>query len=173
VSLLALALTFAWLSLIALGGGAAVLPEMLRICEERGWVDAKQFAHFYNLGQMSPGPPTLMVVLIGYKVQGLAGGLAVLAAFVLPAAGLALSLGRAYGQRHETPAQKRFKRALAPIAVGLVAASLDMLARQNLTSGTAGLVCLACAGLLFLPRAHPGAVVLVAGLLGPLLFPAP
>ena len=85
-TLLRLLGVFGLLSVLAVGGGLAVLPEMKKLTvEQYHWVTANQFVDFYSLGQMAPGPNMIMVALIGYKVAGLGGALAVLIAFFLPA----------------------------------------------------------------------------------------
>ena len=168
--MIALFLAFVWLSLISWGGGAAVLPEMQRICEIHSWADAQAFAHCYNLGQMAPGPPCLMVALLGYRVFGLAGAVGVLGSFVLPSSSVAWAAGRAYQKGQGNPRQDQLKRALAPITVGLIASSLDLLGRQNLPTPNAALLCLVCAGLILRRNWHPGFLVVAAAGLGPWLF---
>ncbi len=65
---------FCLLSLLAVGGGSAVLPQMAHeTVGVHGWVSADDFATIYSLGQMAPGPNMTMVGLIGYKASGLAG----------------------------------------------------------------------------------------------------
>ena len=60
---------FALLSLLAVGGGTAVLPEMQHVTvERRHWVSDTQFAEIYSLGQLAPGPNMTCVALIGYEV---------------------------------------------------------------------------------------------------------
>ena len=49
--------TFALLSLLAVGGGTAVLPEMKHdAVQVHHWVTDTQFAQIYSLGQLAPGP---------------------------------------------------------------------------------------------------------------------
>jgi len=53
-----LAGAFALLSLLAVGGGAAVLPEMKEtVVGQHHWLTDTQFVHVYSLGQVAPGPP--------------------------------------------------------------------------------------------------------------------
>ena len=76
---------FSLLSLLAVGGGLAVLPEMKSLTEVRHhWITPDQFMDFYSLGQLAPGPNMNMVLLIGWQVAGPVGALAVLAR-LLPA----------------------------------------------------------------------------------------
>ncbi|MFM8808969.1 MAG: chromate transporter, partial [Chthoniobacterales bacterium] len=70
---------FALLSLLAVGGGTAVLSEMKHDTVVRHlWVTDTQFAEIYSLGQLAPGPIMTCVALIGYEVSGIVGLIAVL-----------------------------------------------------------------------------------------------
>ena len=65
---------FALLSLLAVGGGTAVLPQMKHdVVVTHRWLSAEQFTDIYSLGQLSPGPNMNMVTVIGYHVSGIAG----------------------------------------------------------------------------------------------------
>ena len=55
--LLTLAVQFAIMSLLALGGANAVVPEMHRQAVElRGWMTERQFADMFAISQAAPGP---------------------------------------------------------------------------------------------------------------------
>ena len=72
-----LVLTFGVMSLFAVGGANAAIPEMHRIAVKvHHWMTDKQFADVYAISQLSPGPNVLIVTLIGYTVAGVAGALA-------------------------------------------------------------------------------------------------
>jgi len=74
--LLALAWTFALMSLFAVGGASAAIPEMHRVAVDvQHWLTDRQFADIYAISQLSPGPNVLIVTLIGYSVAGVAGAL--------------------------------------------------------------------------------------------------
>ena len=65
------------MSLFAVGGANAAIPEMHRIAVDvHHWMTDRQFADIYAISQLSPGPNVLIVTLIGYSVAGIAGALA-------------------------------------------------------------------------------------------------
>ena len=67
---------FAMLSLFAVGGANAAIPEMHRIAVEvMGWMTNRQFADMFAIAQLSPGPNVIIVTLIGYHVAGITGAL--------------------------------------------------------------------------------------------------
>jgi chromate transporter len=70
---------FGGLSLMSIGGGNAVLPEMhLRAVGGYHWLTNSQFADIFSISQAAPGPSILIVALVGYAaglhVAGVAGG---------------------------------------------------------------------------------------------------
>ena len=93
--LLALAGTFALMSLFAVGGANSAIPEMHRVAVDvQHWLTDKQFADVYAISQLSPGPNVLIVTLIGYSVAGVAGALVATLAMCVPTAVLALCVSR-------------------------------------------------------------------------------
>ena len=66
--------TFGLMSLLAVGGANATIPEMHRVAVEvNHWLTDAQFADMFAIAQFSPGPNVLIVTLIGYQVAGLTG----------------------------------------------------------------------------------------------------
>jgi len=101
-----LALQFAVLSLLALGGANAVVPEIHRQAVEIGhWMSDRQFADFFAISQAAPGPNVMIVTLVGYHVAGLPGALVTTLAMCGPTAVLAFFFSsRAPGIASRTPA---------------------------------------------------------------------
>lgn len=114
---------FALLSLLAVGGGTAVLPEMKRLTvEHHHWVTDTQFAEIYSLGQLAPGPNMTCAALIGYEVSGPAGLLAVLVAFFFPACLLCYFVSKFWDAAEGSPWRDAVQRGMAPVVVGLMLA---------------------------------------------------
>ena len=114
---------FALMSLLAVGGGTAVLPEMKHDTVERHhWVSDTQFAEIYSLGQLAPGPNMTCVSLIGYEVSGLAGLIAVLFAFFFPASLLCYFVSQVWDAAEGSPWRDAVQRGMAPIVIGLMLA---------------------------------------------------
>src|SRR5262249_57259235 len=73
-----IATMFSLLSLLAFGGGAAVLPDMQRqAVEVHHWITARQFLDMFALSRAIP-PGSMIVVLVGQKAAGVLGGLVAL-----------------------------------------------------------------------------------------------
>ena len=68
IALTHLALTFGMLSLLAVGGGTAVLPEMQTVLAHQFNIDHTTFVHIYSIGQLAPGPNMMMVLVFGFQL---------------------------------------------------------------------------------------------------------
>ena len=125
-----LAVQFAIMALLALGGANAVVPEMHRQAVElRGWMSEREFADMFAISQAAPGPNVMMVTLIGYHVAGVAGALVTTFAMCGPTAVLAHFLGSAWDRFKDAPWRIVVQAGLVPISVGLVGASAIVLTR--------------------------------------------
>lgn len=72
--LIALAIVFTQLSLLAFGGGPAILPEMQhQVVEVHHWLSATEFSTMFAMAQAAPGPNMMIVPLVGWHVAGPAG----------------------------------------------------------------------------------------------------
>src|SRR5215472_19164210 len=94
-SLATLAAFFAVLSLFAVGGGNAAIPEMHRYAVDvQHWLSDRQFADSFALAQLTPGPNLIIVTLIGYRVGGIAAAIVATLAMCAPPCVIAYLVGR-------------------------------------------------------------------------------
>ncbi len=158
---------FGLLSVLAVGGGLAVLPEMKRLTvEQYHWVTADQFVDFYSLGQMAPGPNMVMVTLIGYKVAALAGAIAVLVAFFLPASVLTFGANRLWHRLSAWPWRESIRRGLAPVTVGLMIAGVISIGKVAIDAPGTAVLAVAVTGLLLTTRVNPALLILGSAIVG-------
>jgi chromate transporter len=159
--------TFGLMSLFAVGGANAAIPEMHRIAVDvQHWLTDKQFADVYAISQLSPGPNVLIVTLIGYAVAGVAGALAATLAMCVPTAVLAYWVSRLLTRSSHSRWPAIIQAALVPLSIGLMGASGLILALTSDRTWMAGLVTAAVAGLAFATRLNPLWLLLAGGLLG-------
>lgn len=118
-----LALRFMLLSMVAVGGGATVLPDMQRMAEAQGWLDPATFASYYALTQCAPGPNILVVALVGLHVAGIAGALAASAGMLVPSSILAYFVAGGWARFRDAPWRRQLAAALLPVVGGLVVAA--------------------------------------------------
>ena len=129
-TLLQLGAVFGILSLLAVGGGAAVLPEMKSAVVGRmHWLTDDQFVEIYSLGQLAPGPNMLMVQVIGDRVAGIPGALVALLGFFLPASVLTYGCGKLWDRLDGWPWRESIRRGLAPVSIGLMLAGTITIAK--------------------------------------------
>ncbi len=166
-SLLEITLYFLGLSLMAIGGANAVIPDMHRhLVELRGWMSGTEFAALAALSQAAPGPNVLIVSLLGWKLAGLPGALLATAAMCIPSSLLAFFFSR-FWQRHEQARWRTIAQAgLAPVTVGLVLASGYVLTRAADHSVAAYAVTAATAALVLITRINPLWLLAIAATLG-------
>jgi len=121
---------FVLLSLVAIGGANAVVPEMHRIAVEiEHWMTDQQFAELFALANAAPGPNVLMVCLIGFQAAGVAGAAIATVAMCGPSCLLTYFVVRRWERSRNERVKKIVQRGLAPITIGLVAASAYLLTR--------------------------------------------
>lgn len=117
------------LSLLAIGGAIATVPDLQRVVVvEHGWLDATQFTGAVALAQAAPGPNLLFVAAVGYQALGLPGALAGMAGMLLPSTALTLLLTRWGQRRRDSLPVRAFVRGMAPVTLGLVLTSGALLA---------------------------------------------
>jgi chromate transporter len=161
-----LAWVFALLSILAIGGGTAVLPEMQRMTVGQfHWVTDSQFRDFYSMGQVAPGPNMTMVLLIGYHIAGALGALVVGLAFFLPDCILTLSVHRLWDRMKDSPWRTAVQHGMAPVAIGLMASGTYAVARLSIFNLTSLLIAVGVFGLLMWRHFNPAIMVLGGGFL--------
>ena len=169
--MLDLALFFAAVSLISVGGISSVLPEVQRyVVEARGWMSAEEFVQLFAIAQAAPGPNVLIVSLIGWKVFGLAGALVSLAAMCGPAAALSWWVSGLWERFRDHHWRIATQRALGAIAVGLVMSSGYVLATPNGPDWRNSLIAAATAVAMIATRLNPLWMLAAGGAAGIVLF---
>lgn len=170
---------FGTLSLLSIGGGNTVLPEMhLRAVRGYQWLTDNQFADIFSISQAAPGPSILIVSLVGYAaglhVAGLAGGvlggIIATVAMILPAALLMYAVTLSWKRAQHSKWRIAVEKGFAPLTVGLVLATSLVMSRAADHDWRAYLIT-AVATLIFVRTdTNPLIVVAAAALLGYLGF---
>ncbi len=159
--------TFGLMSLFAVGGANAAIPEMHRIAVDvQHWMTDKQFADVFAISQMSPGPNVLIVTLIGYSVAGVAGALVATLAMCVPTAVLAYCVSRVLARSSHSRWPAIIQSALVPLSIGLMGASGLILALTSDRTWAGAVVTTVAAVLAFATRLNPLCLLLAGGCLG-------
>jgi len=166
---LVLAAHLAVLSSISFGGFPTVLPDVHNFVVANGWVTDREFAHFFAVSQVVPGPNMiLMMSLIGLKVGGIPGAIvSALATFGPPCAMYYVSY-RLWDRFRDMPWQRIVRRALAPLTIGLVIAGGYVMARTGDVGWPNVAITAAAAALMLRTRLSPLWILMAGGALGAL-----
>ncbi len=155
-TVLALALIFAELSLLAFGGGNSVLPEMQRrMVEVHGWMTAAQFNALFALAQAAPGPNMMVATLLGWRVAGFWGAVAATVGMFGPASVVAGVALRVWERFRFAPWRRAVQAGLVPVTAGLVAAGAALIASTAAATPALAGVAAVVAALSAATRLHP------------------
>ncbi len=154
-------------SLLAIGGINVILGELQRVLVvENGWLTAQEFTSLFALAQASPGPNTLFVTLIGWRLFGIGGGLAATAVFVAPSIIIGAIVARAWTRWSETRWFVVLRRGLVPMTVGLVVSSAILLTLAAASGPISWVITAAAAALSLTTRLPPVAILAIAAVVG-------
>jgi len=166
---------FSSLSLLSIGGGNTVIPEMhLRAVRAHHWLTNHQFGDIFSISQAAPGPSILIVALVGYAagltvagdLAGILGGLIAAAAMVIPAATLVYVLTLFWQKAQKSRLRHAVEKGLAPLTVGLILASWLVVSRAADHDWRAYLLTAVCTVIFLRTKTNPLIVVAAAGLIG-------
>ncbi len=163
---LQLAGVFSMLSLLAVGGGSAVLPEMQSLLHQHFNFSQTQFVHAYSVGQLAPGPNMLAVLIMGEMIDGFIGALVVGLAFFIPSSILCLYAGRLWQRIGDTPWRHSLQQALEPISIGLMCSGVYTIARESLVNWQSTAIALFVGVLLLRTKTNPVFLIAAAGGIG-------
>jgi chromate transporter len=166
-TLLRVAALFASLSLVSFGGGNAIIPQMHHdAVTVEGWMDDRTFADIFAISEAAPGPSSLIVTLIGLKAAGIPGALVAVIAMLVPSSILVFLATRGWERFRDSPWRIAAERGLAPISLGLIAASGVTIARASDHGPAAYAVTAVATVLLVWTKVNPLMVMAAAALLG-------
>ncbi len=163
--LVALALIFAELSLLAFGGGNTILPDMRRqVVDVHHWMTSQQFTSLFALAQAAPGPNLMIVPLVGWHVAGPFGLLVSSLSMFGPSSIVTCVVLHVWERFKEHRLRSIIQVGLVPVTAGLVVASAVVITGTLAHSWPLVAISLASATLMLTTRLHP-VVLLAAGAL--------
>jgi chromate transporter len=115
----------AWTALkvgaLSYGGGFVIIPLMQGDAVDRhGWMTDSEFLNAVAFGQLTPGPVTHTVALVGWAADGLVGALLAAAIAFAPSFLAILLGGERFGRLRENRSARAFLDGAGPAAVGAI-----------------------------------------------------
>ena len=158
---------FGALSLLSIGGGNTILPQMhLDAVKQYGWLSDGQFADIFAISQAAPGPSILIVTLIGYAAAGVIGAIVATIAMIVPAGVLVYFTARFWNAAKDAKWRRAVEKGFAPLTVGLVLAS-GVIVAKSADHGFRQWALTAAATVVFTcTKTNPLIVVGIAGVIG-------
>jgi len=166
---------FGVLSLLSIGGGNAVLPDMhLQAVKQHHWLTDSQFADVFSISQTAPGPSILIVTMIGYAAGleaggipgAILGGVIATVAMVLPAASLVYAITLFWQKAEQSKWRIAVEKGFAPLTVGLILASSLVMSRAADHDWRAYTLTAVCTLIFVRSKINPLYIVAVAGVIG-------
>lgn len=124
------------IGLLSFGGPAGQIALMSHeIVEGRRWVAPATFDRGLSFAMMLPGPEAQqLATFLGWKLHGVAGGLAAGLAFVLPGAALMILLAWVAAAHGEVPLVAAVFAGVQPVVIALVLGAMLKIGRRALTA---------------------------------------
>jgi chromate transporter len=162
--LLTLIVLIAPLSLLAVGGAAAIYaPLQHQTVDVLRWFTGHEFLELFAIARVTPGPGSMIATLVGWRMAGLAGALVATLALYVPCSLLCFVVARAWNRYRGSHWHSAIENGLRPIAAGLmIAGGITLLRVEDLGLIAWGLALAVAALLTWRPTLHP-MILLVGG----------
>ena len=138
--------------------------------EKYHWLTNQEFLDAIAMGQITPGPLTVMNAFIGYKIYGLIGAVMAMVSTYLPCIIIVTLVAKYYYDYKESVIVNSSFRGIKPAVIGLLAAVAISLGKTSLVDPkTFGIAIISFAVIAF-TKIDPTFVIVGAGIAGALFF---
>ncbi len=163
--------TLFYINLFTIGGGFVMLPLLqLEVVDHYHWLTNKEFIDSVAVGQVTPGPLTIMNVFIGYKIFGLWGALGAVIFTYLPSIVIVTIVSHYYLQFKNSRIVNASFKGIRPTVIGLLAAVAITLGKTSLVDIPTGTIAFGAFTIIAFTKADPTLIILGAGIAGALLY---
>lgn len=168
-------LKFCWILIVVnaltIGGGFVMLPMLHReFVEKYHWLTNKEFLDAIAIGQVTPGPLTVMNAFMGYKIYGLLGAVMAMISSYLPCIIIVTLVAKYYYTYRESIIVNSSFKGIRPAVIGLLAAVAISLGNTSLVDPiTFGIAIISFIVIAF-TKIDPTFVIIGAGVIGALFL---
>jgi chromate transporter len=171
MTLLTLFAVLLLVNFFTIGGGYVMLPLLHTFfVEQFRWLTEQEFVDAVAVGQVTPGPLTIMNAFIGFKVAGLAGAVAATAGSYLPSLLVVTFVTKFYLRFKDSRVASAILRGIKPAVVGMLLAVAVNLAGVSASTPLAACICLITFAAAAFTNVDPSLVVVGAGIVGAAIF---
>lgn len=162
---------FFYVNMFTIGGGYVMLPILQReIVENYQWLTNNEFLDSIAIGQITPGPLTIMNAFIGYKIAGLWGSVIALIGSYLPSLLIVTIVSKHYLAFKESWLVNSVFRGIKPAVIGLIAAVVLKLSEVSVIDLPSALIAALSFAIIAFTKTDPTFVMIGAGIAGILLY---
>jgi chromate transporter len=163
--------TLFYINLFTIGGGFVMLPLLQReVVDHYHWLTNKEFIDSVAIGQVTPGPLTIMNVFIGYKIFGLWGALGAVICTYLPSIIIVTIISHYYLQFKNSRIVNASFKGIRPAVIGLLAAVAITLGKTSLVDIPTGTIAVGTFAIIAFTKVDPTLIILGAGVAGALIY---
>jgi len=164
-------LQFCWILIyvnaLTIGGGFVMLPMLQKeFVEKHHWITNQEFIDALAIGQVTPGPLTVMNAFIGYKIHGLTGAILAMVSSYLPCIIIVTLVARFYYKYKESGIVSSSFRGIKAAVIGLLASVAITLGSTSIIDPkTLGIAVISFAVIAF-TKVEPTFIIIGAGVIG-------
>ncbi len=168
-------LQMCWLLIVinalTIGGGFVMLPMLQKeFVEKHHWLTNQEFLDAIAIGQLTPGPLTVMNAVIGYKVSGIPGAVLAMVSSYLPCIIIVTIVARYYYNYKESVIVQSGFKGIKPAVIGLLAAVSISLGNTALVDPLTFGIAIGTFAVVSFTKIDPSVVIIGAGILGAVLL---
>jgi chromate transporter len=156
---------------LTIGGGFVMIPLLQKeFVEKYHWLTNQEFLDAIAVGQITPGPLTVMNAFIGYKISGLLGSILAMISSYLPSLIITTIVVRNYYTYKESLFVNTSFKGIKPAVVGLLIAVALSLGKSALVDYVTLGIAITSFILIAFTKIDPTFVIIGAGVLGAFFY---
>lgn len=156
-----------YINLFTIGGGYVMIPLLEKeLVEKLHWLSHQEFIEAIAIGQLTPGPLTIMNAFIGYRLFGIAGAIGATISSYLPSLIVVTLISYYYQSFRTSPLVDAAFRGIKPAVVGLLMAVAISLGRASIIDPYTALIAIVTFILIAFTKIDPTFIILGAGIAG-------
>ncbi len=156
---------------LTIGGGFMMLPVLHKeFVEKYHWITNQEFLDAIAIGQITPGPLTVMNAVIGYKISGLTGAVLAMISSYLPCIIIVTLACRYYFHYKESVIVNSSFQGIKPAVIGLLAAVAIPLGSASIVDIITFSIAVISFVVIAFTRTDPTFVIIGAGIIGALFL---